>query len=255
MNDKAFRESKAPENGKDDIGKLMEFAERLCISNLEEARRLRDLYRSLEFFPTSPWGSRAGGQLIKRIDPMAISAWECACGQGHMAEALKEYFAEVRATDCHDYGRGYERMDFLFEYGPPVVDWVITNPPFELAEQFARHGFTRARRGVALLQRLTWLETVERHELFFNSPWPLTVLAPYAERVAMTLGYWSPAASTATAYAWFIFQPPDGPRLDARIIPIPPGTRERLARGEDVRRFGPPQKSPAAMPLFEEREP
>lgn len=247
---RAVQERRASKAYEDTEEAVQAFAERMHVP-VSDARELLKLYRSLEFFPTPPWASRAGAALIKRIDPAANSAWEPACGKGHMAEPLREYFAEVRASDCHAYGYG-EVKDFLFEFGPPCVDWIITNPPFELAVQFALHGFTRARRGVALLLRTAWLESVERYSLFYESSWPLTVLAPYAERVNMQLGYWSPNGSTATAYAWFIFQP-SSVRESPRIVPIPPGQRERLAKGDDVRRFGPPVGPPAPAPLFDGR--
>lgn len=205
------------------------------------------LYRKLEFFPTPPWAVRAGAALIKRLDILATSAWEPACGQGHMAEPLREYFAEVWASDIHAYGYG-EVLDFLLDQGPPRADWIITNPPFAKAEEFARHGMTRAHRGVAILARLSWLESVDRYDLFYHAPWPLTVVAPYAERVPMTLGKWSPNASTATAYAWFIFQN-EKERYSPRLKHIPPGQRALHAKPEDVRRF----VTPSSTPLFDGR--
>ena len=42
----------------------------------------------LDYFPTPPWAARAGGELIKQIDPAAGSCWEPACGEGHMAFGL-----------------------------------------------------------------------------------------------------------------------------------------------------------------------
>lgn len=56
----------------------------------DDARRR--LWRQLDFYPTPPWAARAGAELISEIDPEAKTVWEPACGQGHMAEPLGEYF-------------------------------------------------------------------------------------------------------------------------------------------------------------------
>ena len=55
---------------------------------------------ALDFFPTPPWAARAGGELIQRLDPGAWNCWEPACGQGHMAHGLLDYFeAGVFSSD------------------------------------------------------------------------------------------------------------------------------------------------------------
>jgi hypothetical protein len=41
-----------------------------------------------------------------------MTCLEPACGAGHMAKVLKEYFREVRCADAHHYGYGLVR-DFL----------------------------------------------------------------------------------------------------------------------------------------------
>jgi hypothetical protein len=172
---------------------------------------LTALYRKLEYFPTPPWAGRAGGELIRFLDPGAASVWEPACGEGHMAAPLAEQF-EVTAGDIHPFG--YGRVgDFLSDElnGAVDADWVITNPPFGTAAEFVRTGLARARRGVAILQRLQFLETPGRYRLLYGAE-PMTVLAPFAERVPMTLGRWDPKASTATGYAWFVWIKGASPR-------------------------------------------
>ena len=209
----------------------------------------------LDHFPTPPWAARAGGELIARLDPGDWIAWEPACGQGHMAHALADYFpAGVIATDIHEYARGTWRtpfvVDFLSEEAADIgpVDWIITNPPFQDAEAFIRTGLKRARRGVAMLVRLVFLEGQKRHDLLHGAQ-PVTVVAPFAERVPMVKGRWDPAASSATAYAWFIWQHgvPPGPRLE----PIGPGTKKRLTRASDQAFAGEIKAAPASAAELE----
>jgi hypothetical protein len=115
------------------------------------------------------------------------------------------------------------------------ADWIITNPPFARAADFVRTGMARANRGVAVLCRLAFLETVDRYALHFGGDPGLTVLAPFCERVPMQLGPWNPKCSTATAYAWFIYR--KGHTGSPIIRPVPPGTRARLSKPDDIRRF------------------
>ena len=200
--------------------------------------------RLLNFYPTPPWGARAGAEILRDIDPEARVIWEPACGEGHMAEPLKEYFPSVIATDIHDHGYG-QVLDFLLLKEPPFeVDWLVTNPPFDHAATFLRQGLAFARRGVALLCRIAFLEGGDRYPDLYLGENPLTFCCPFIERLPMQLGVWDPEGSSAACYAWFFFQKGAAP---GPVRPIPPGTAGRLHRREDVLRFCKP--SPA--PLFE----
>jgi hypothetical protein len=194
---------------------------------------------SLDFFCTPPWATRALMEHVPEIFPCA-DVWEPAAGEGHMAEVLREYFGFVHASDVHDYGAGYAVGSFVGE-GPDVArietqpDWVITNPPFNLASEFAVRALTEvATFGVALLVRTTWLEGGDRFASIFK-PYPPTIVALFSERVPMAKGHWDPKGSTATSYSWVVW-------LQARRGPtelrwIPPGQRTALTEPDDVRRF------------------
>ena len=62
--------------------------------------------------------------------------WECACGQGHMAEVFKENYYDVYSTDLVDRGYG-ETRNFL-KCCLPINRDIFTNPPFKLAEEFVK---------------------------------------------------------------------------------------------------------------------
>lgn len=212
------------------------------IVEADDAQKRR--WRALDFFPTPPWGARAGAEIIRRFDPLARIVKEPASGEGHMSEPLSEYFPLVRASDINDYGKGFRVEDFLLSSDEVVCDWMVTNPPFGKAEEFVRHGLRIARNGVAVLCRLQFLECEERYELLYSGTHPLTLCAPFCERLPMKLGEWDPNLSSATAYAWFFFVKGVQPMP---IKPIPPGTRDRLWMSDDVRRFC----KPSPIPLFE----
>lgn len=196
---------------------------------------------SLDFFPTPPWATRALVECVLRnlgIGLENATVWEPACGAGHMSRVLQEYAAKVIASDVHDYGIGAEIGSFV-GIGPDVItsrhaQWIITNPPFNLAEQFLERARTEAQ-GVAMLVRTAWLEGGERYRTIFAKH-PPSVVALFSERVPMVKGRWDPKASTATSYCWCIWHRgalAPGPRL----MWIPPGQRQRLTDFRDVERF------------------
>lgn len=161
-----------------------------------------------------------------------------------MAEVLKEYFTTVHASDVHDYGCGYEVGSFVGQ-GPDVVEppgdveWIITNPPFNLACEFALRAFEYASTGVALLVRSVWAEGGERYRDLFSKQ-PPSIIAQFVERVPMVKGRWDPTASTATGYAWFVWRPSASGLFEAGETQyrwIPPGRRKALTRTDDLARF------------------
>jgi len=194
---------------------------------------------SLDYFPTPPWATRA---LFEHVIPAIAeplpmdSAWEPACGEGHIAEVLREYVGIVHASDIHDYGYAAARGDFLKAdaASAPVVDWIVTNPPFDDA---AIEFVLRARElapNVAMFFRSQWaVEGIGRYERLFRDAAP-TLCAFFVERVPLVKGRWDPDASTATAYCWLLWCNDIPPRP---TFWIPPGCREGLTKPDDVERF------------------
>ena len=198
---------------------------------------------SLDYFPTPPWATRA---LCEHLDCWGKigpeSAWDPACGEGHMVRPLTEYFPRVEASDVHDYGYGYAVGDFLaggllspWEPTEPV-DWIITNPPFNQAAAFVRRGLELANVGICLLVRTSFLEGIGRHATLFE-PHPPEWICQFTERVPMIKGRLSRTAATATAYCWIVWVQPAKPigRHGPGFVWLPP-CRKRLERDDDYLR-------------------
>lgn len=206
--------------------------------NVVDDDPLTALYRALDYFPTPPWAARALAELVLRIDPRARSVWEPACGEGHMAHGLADYFARVEMSDIHPHGAG-RVLDFLSPGAAPEgepVDWIVTNPPFLHAEAFVRLARARARRGVAVLVRIAFLETVGRYGLFTGPDAPILV-CPFAERVPMHLGRYVAKGSSAAGYAviiWACSEIAEDYPGEPVLRPIEPGCRKRLSRPSDL---------------------
>jgi hypothetical protein len=205
---------------------------------------------SLDFFPTPPWATRALFEHPLRHlgiyvgETLTANAWEPACGEGHMSAVLEEYCAPVIATDIFDYSGGnracwpagwFRAQDFLDDRAEtPVVDWIITNPPFGAkTEAFVLRALDLACSGVAIFARLQWLETIGRYERLFRDM-PPTQIAFFCERVNLCKGRWEPDGGTATAYIWLVWVKGEPPRAP---FWIPPGCRESLSKADDRERF------------------
>jgi hypothetical protein len=207
-------------------------------SNAVMASRIEP-HDSLDDFPTPPWATRALIEyvLMPALSPSdaeamlmlrTMSVLEPAANRGHMAKPLAEYFGVVLASDIFDYGVGFERADFLFGK-PKPAEWVITNPPFRLAEQFIDRSFDAPGwQGTAVIVRSAFLETVGRYDTLFRNN-PPSIIAQFSERVPMVKGRLTAEGSTATAYCWLVWQR-GGP--NPRFVWIPP-CRKVLERDGD----------------------
>ena len=145
-----------------------------------------------------------------------------------MARPLKEYFSQVRCSDAYDYGYAPLRDFLAYPYETNVVDWVITNPPFRLAEDFVHRSLDVARFGVAMLVRTVFLESVGRYNRLFSRK-PPSVFAQFVERVPMVRGRLDAKATTATGYAWLLWQHGEN---TSKLAWIPP-CRRTLERAND----------------------
>jgi hypothetical protein len=155
-----------------------------------------------------------------------------------MVHVLSEFFGTVHASDVEDYGAGFEVGSYVGQ-GPDVVprrrpDWIVTNPPFNLAVEFAERALSEAQIGVALLLRTSWMEGAERYERLFRLQ-PPRIIAPYCERVPMVAGRWDPKASSTTSYAWFVWHQAQF-RKETKLIWIAPGAKTRNWCDADLRR-------------------
>ena len=202
--------------------------------------------KALDFFPTPPWAARALLQhvLAPRFQLRDQTAWEPACGEGHMVEILAECFRLTHGSDFHDYGKGYAVGNFLTAGlgvdvarwpHPEPVDWIITNPPYIEASAFFDRAQAISRVGVAFLLRTAWVEGEARYEQIFRHNAP-RLIAHFAERVPMHAGIWDPNGSAPSCYSWFVWY--NSPDRITESIWIPPGRERELTAPSDYERFG-----------------
>ena len=105
------------------------------------------------------------------------SILEPACGEGHISKLLKEYYptSEIISTDLiqrdDKFNIGVQgNIDFLtYDYNRKF-DNVITNPPFNLAQEFIERALQLSNNKVIMFAKIQLLEGTKRREMFDNTP-------------------------------------------------------------------------------------
>jgi len=90
--------------------------------------------------------------------------WESACGKGNMSRTMENMGYAVISYDLNDMGYGDTGIDFLTSnYGG--FDWIITNPPFNISEDFI-HRCIEYKVPFALLLKSQYWHSKKRIKLF-----------------------------------------------------------------------------------------
>lgn len=133
--------------------------------------------------------------------------WECACGEGHMAEVFKEYNYNVYATDLIDRNYGTPNVDFLTTCDFPRDCDIFTNPPFKLAKEFAYRGneILDKDHKFGLFVKIQFLESKSRKILF--KLYPPKYVYVYSERQQCSMnGDFDSLKAKTQAYIWVIWE-------------------------------------------------
>lgn len=156
-----------------------------------------------DYYATEPKATK----LLLEVEAFSPYIWECACGEGHMSEVLKNAGYIVHSTDLIDRKYGIVQ-DFLTTQSTlPGFD-IITNPPYSKAAEFVDHAMTIIEPGrkVAMFLKLQFLEGKARKKLF--EKWqPKTVYVSSSRlRCAKNGDFEKAKGSTAIAYAWYVWE-------------------------------------------------
>lgn len=185
-------------------------------------------------FPTPPWVTRALFKYVIPADWIQIGdrVLEPACGRGHMHRTIVECGFPCKGSDIYDYKKGYDVNDFISYDELIGFDWVITNPPYKLADQFFYQAVTKADVGIALLVRLNWLQGNGRWAEIFNRMPPARV-AIFASRIPFTKGKVVQRASVFFQHAWVVWKLKN--HRPTRLIWVPSDAQKILERKEDYK--------------------
>jgi hypothetical protein len=145
--------------------------------------------------------------------------WEPAVGRGDISKVLAANGFNVVETDLYDWG--YIESFSSLDYVSPLADYyaklfrpdaVITNPPFNIPRNIS-HDFvvqglkhTAPRKGkVAILQRLSFLESNKRKHLFEDFPFSQCLVFSSRLPRMHSFVHEGKKATSMIAFAWFVW--------------------------------------------------
>lgn len=117
--------------------------------------------RKNDFYPTPRECTQALVDFLKenRLLYQKDVVWECACGDNAITEVLKWNGFRTWATDIQ------KGQDFMIYEMQEDFDWIITNPPFCMAEDFIKKASSYGRPFAFLLKSQYW-HSAKRLALF-----------------------------------------------------------------------------------------
>lgn len=156
-----------------------------------KGRPLHDFYRT----PVNAVES------LLAVEKFEGNIWECACGDGAISEVLINHGYDVLSTDLIDRGYGEHSHDFLTS--SYTADNVITNPPYDLCNDFIELSVERTTKKVALLTKLSILEGVKRREMFERLP--LARVWVFSKRLSMSRNGEIKKQAGMICFCWLVF--------------------------------------------------
>ena len=158
-----------------------------------------------DFYATNPKALELALPQLKELG-LSNRVWECACGEGHLAEVLKKAGYEVISTDLIDRGYGVGGIDFL-KCEKEFNGDIITNPPFKLAEKFVEKAMDLVAEGhkVFLFLKVQFLESESRYFMFKKHPLKEMLVYSKRQQCAKNAEFERYSATTQ-CYCWFCFE-------------------------------------------------
>lgn len=159
---------------------------------------------------------RNATEAILNIVELKGSILEPAAGQGHISVVLKEKYPynEIVSTDLvqrnEKFGVSIQGgIDFLTHDFNRKFDNIITNPPFNMAQEFIERALQLADDKVIMFAKIQLLEGNKRKEMFDNAP--LKYVYVFSKRViplrnGEELNENGKKWSSTMCFAWFVFE-------------------------------------------------
>ena len=156
-----------------------------------------------DFYATHPDSVKA----LLAVEEIIYPAWEPACGEGHISKLLTG--GTVFSTDLINRGYGVVK-DFLIDDGESRCETVITNPPFNLFQEFVEKALKVANKKVIMFGKLQALEGIKRATFLQGTPLK-TVYVFKKRQQPMRNGkendeITGKKMSSTMAFAWFVWE-------------------------------------------------
>jgi hypothetical protein len=127
----------------------------------------------------------------------------CIGGGGAIAEVLKKHGYTVHGIDLVDRGYPDTRIMNFLEYKEKYPGDIITNPPYNIQTPFVLHCL-RVGKKVALLLKLSFLETINRYDSIFQENPPDRVYV-FVKRIGCYRNGDPLQTGSSVCYCWYIW--------------------------------------------------
>lgn len=169
---------------------------------------------AFDYYATNP---KAVDMLLEQYQFYGKKMLEPCVGGGHIANAVRKFcwYEDVEVTGVDLVDRGYPNTivtDFLTWNNGDRFDFIISNPPYSLAQEFIEHGLDLLKEDgqMAMFLKIQFLEGAKR-KLFFEDNPPKYIYV-FRNRMAT----WNNGQSidpstgkkwaTTMCHAWFIWE-------------------------------------------------
>ncbi len=149
-------------------------------------------------------------EVLLEVEKFNKDIWECAAGELHLVNVLREHDYNVRYSDIiNRTDEDMEIIDFLTYQGTWNGD-IITNPPYKYAQEFIEKSLEIIPKGnkVAMFLKIQFLEGKKRKELFQKYP-PKVIYVSSSRLLCAKNGEFEKmiqGGGSAVAYAWFVWE-------------------------------------------------
>ena len=165
---------------------------------------------NLDYYASDP----VAGEWLLELEPQINNIWECAVGEGHLAEAFRKAGKLRVVSDLID--RGYYPKNIPTKYDLDFLQFnkvwrgdIVTNPPYCSSLDWAEHQLDLIQEGrySALFMKITFLEGKERRKFFEKYP-PIRVWVSSSRIMCCKNGDFDTYGkkSSAACYCWFVWQ-------------------------------------------------
>ena len=144
-------------------------------------------------------------EALLRVESIPNVVWEPACGPGAIVRVLRNRGHMVYASDLYDYNCGMPEVDFLTTDLRPPCSCILTNPPYQWAEQFVERAL-KISPLVIMLMRLAFYESDRRTHILEGRG--LARIHCFRKRLPMMhrKDWEGPKANSGMAFAWFVWR-------------------------------------------------
>ncbi|BCI68106.1 hypothetical protein [Acetobacter aceti] len=154
-----------------------------------------------DWYQEPEWATDA---LLAVERPFVGRVMDPCCGGGNIVRRLRDARCMTSASDCAP--RWDEACVVPYQL---ALSWkpvsVISNPPYDQAQDFIETALKFTKDRVCVLLRLAFLEGMKRYDWFQTAP--LARVWVFSRRVSMPPGgKHIPAKGGSIAYAWFVFE-------------------------------------------------